>query len=147
MKTIYKTVLCFAIALLTNPSLNAQKTVISKTALPVNSQSFLKIHFAGKEPVSVIKDKDLLSTEYTVQYKENIEVEFDKKGNWKEIDGNHNAIPTSMIPKTILSYVTTNYSTAKITKIDKDSRGYELKLTNDLELKFNSKGKFLRIDD
>jgi hypothetical protein len=147
MKTTYKTALYILIGLLTNISLRAQETIISKTALPVNSQSFLKFHFAGKEPVSVIKDKEFLSTEYKVQYKENIEVEFDKKGNWKEINGNHSAIPTSMIPKAIISYITTNYAAAKITKIEKDNKGYEVKLNNDLELKFDSKGKFLRIDD
>ena len=127
-------------------SANAQKTVIKKEALPANAQAFLKTHFGSKKPSYIIQDKEILSTEYKVQYDSKIEIEFDKKGNWKEVDGKSSKIPSSIIPKKIASYVKTNFPKEKITKIELGSSGYETKLTNGLELKFNLKGDFTKID-
>lgn len=127
-------------------SANAQKTVIKKEALPANAQAFLKTHFGSKKPSYILQDKEILSTEYKVQYDSNIEIEFDKKGNWKEVDGKSSKIPSSIIPKKIASYVKTNFPKEKITKIELGSSGYETKLTNGLELKFNLKGDFTKID-
>ncbi|PAM94053.1 hypothetical protein B4N84_13290 [Flavobacterium sp. IR1] len=128
-------------------SANAQKTVIAKEALPANAQTFLKSHFGTKKPSYIIEDKELLSTEYKVQYNKTIEIEFDKKGNWKEVDGKGSKIPTSIIPKKIISYVRSNFSKEKITKIEIEKSGYETKLTNGLELKFNMKGDFIKVDN
>ena len=127
-------------------SANAQKTVIKKEALPANAQAFLKTHFGSKKPSYVLEDKEILSTEYKVQYDNKIEIEFDKKGNWKEVDGKSAKIPSSIIPKKIASYVKDNFRKEKITKIEIGTSGYETKLTNGLELKFSLKGDFTKID-
>jgi hypothetical protein len=127
-------------------SANAQKTVIKKEALPANAQTFLKAHFGSKKPSYIIEDKEVLSTEYKVQFDNKTEVEFDKKGNWKEVDGNSSKIPSTIIPKKIASYVKDNFRKEKITKIEIGTFGYETKLTNGLELKFNLKGDFTKID-
>jgi len=127
-------------------SANAQKTVIKKEALPANAQTFLKTHFGSKKPSYILEDKEILSTEYKVQFEDKLEIEFDKKGNWKEVDGNSSKIPSSIIPKKIASYVKTNFRKEKITKIEIGTSGYETKLSNGLELKFNLKGDFTKID-
>jgi len=127
-------------------SANAQKTVIKKEALPANAQAFLKTHFGSKKPSYILEDKEILSTEYKVQYDNKIEIEFDKKGNWKEVDGKSAKIPSSIIPKKIASYVKDNFRKEKITKIEIGTSGYETKLTNGLELKFSLKGDFTKID-
>jgi hypothetical protein len=147
MKTKLNLITCLLVALTFGLSASAQKTVITKSNLPVNAQTFLKNHFAGQEPNHILQDKEIFSTDYKVQFANNIEVEFDAKGNWKEVDGNHTAIPTTLIPKSIASYVKTNFANTSITKIDKGGWGYEVNLSNGIELEFNSKGKFLRIDD
>ncbi|MCV9929000.1 PepSY-like domain-containing protein [Flavobacterium sp. LS1R49] len=126
-------------------SANAQKTVIKKAALPANAQTFLKTHFAKQEPTYILEDKEILSKEYKVQFANKLEIEFDGKGNWKEIDGKSASIPASIIPSKIASYVKTNFAKDKITKIEKGTLGYEAKLSNGLELKFNSKGEFIKI--
>jgi hypothetical protein len=138
--------MCLIAGLLFGLSANAQKTVIKKEALPANAQTFLKTHFGSKKPSYILQDKEILSTEYKVQFDNKTEIEFDKKGNWKEVDAKDNKIPSSIIPKKIASYVKTNFSKDKITKIELGSSGYETKLTNGLELKFNLKGDFIKID-
>lgn len=147
MKTKLNLATCLLAGLAFSFSATAQKTTITKSALPLNAQSFLNAHFAGQEPTYIVSDNETFSTEYKVQFANNIEVEFDGKGNWEEVDGNHQAIPVAVIPKAIASYIKTNFANTTVTKIDKGTWGYEVDLSNNLELEFNSKGKFLRIDN
>ncbi|WP_394774157.1 PepSY-like domain-containing protein [Flavobacterium sp.] len=147
MKTKLNTALCLIAGVAFGFSANAQKTTITKSALPANAQTFLKTHFAGQEPTYIIEDKETFSKDYKVQFANNIEVEFDGKGNWEEVDGNHTAIPATIIPKSIANHVKTNFANTAITKIDKVNWGYEVDLNNGIELEFNSKGNFLRIDN
>lgn len=127
-------------------SVSAQKTTITTAELPANAQTFLKKHFPNETPAYIVKEKEIFSTEYKVQFSNATEIEFDGKGNWEEIDGNHNAIPVSAIPAKIAAYVKANYKDANVTKIDKSRWGYEVDLSNGLELEFDSNEKFLRID-
>lgn len=126
---------------------NAQKTTITVAELPAKAQTFLKKHFANETPTYVVKDKETFSTDYKVQFANRIEVEFDGNGDLEEVDGNHNAIPTAIIPVKIASYVKANFKDAQVTKLDKGRWGYEIDLNNGLELEFDSNGNFLRIDD
>jgi hypothetical protein len=146
MRTKLKLTVYLIAGLLFGFSANAQKTVIKKEALPANAQTFLKTHFGSKKPSYILQDKEILSTEYKVQFDKQLEIEFDKKGNWKEVDGKNDKIPKSIIPKKIASYIKTNFSKEKVTKIEIGSSGYETKLTNGLELKFNLKEDFIKID-
>ena len=87
-------------------------------------------------------------TDYKVKFKEGTEIEFDSDGNWTEVDGNRTAIPTGFIQKSILTYVKEKFPKTQIIKIKKGYLGrQEIKLSNGLELEFNSKGKFKKIDD
>ncbi len=146
MRTKLNLTICLIAGLIFGLSANAQKTVIKKEALPANAQTFLKTHFGSKKPSYILEDKEILSTEYKVQFDNKTEIEFDKKGNWKEVDAKDNKMPSSIIPKKIASYIKANFPKEKITKIELGSSGYETKLTNGLELKFNLKGDFIKID-
>jgi hypothetical protein len=146
MRTKLNLTICLIAGLIFGLSANAQKTVIKKEALPANAQTFLKTHFGSKKPSYILEDKEILSTEYKVQFDNKTEIEFDKKGNWKEVDAKGAKIPNSIVPKKITSYIKANFPKEKITKIELGSSGYETKLTNGLELKFNLKGDFTKID-
>ena len=49
--------------------------------------------------------------------------------------------------KEIKNFINENYSDSRVLKIERDSRGYEVKLSNKLELKFNNDFKIVDIDD
>lgn len=137
-----------AVALSLNLSANAQDKVVPASQLPAQAHAFIKQHFKGQTIDVVRKDKGLISTDYDVRLSNGIEVEFDDKGNWEEVDGNHIAVPATIIPKTIATYVAANYKGQAIVKIDKKRSGdYKIELANDIELVFDKTGKFLRIDD
>ena len=68
------------------------------------------------------------------------------KGNWEEVNCKYSSVPTAIIPAAIQKYVTTNYPDAKILKIERDKKDYEVKLSNRTELKFDLKFNLIDID-
>lgn len=146
MKNVFKSVV--AVVMLMGLNACGQKTEISVTELPKNAQTFLsKESFPNQAASYVIKDKDITETEYTVMLSGGTEIEFDEKGEWKEIDGNKSALPDVVIPASILNYTTQNYKGVGIEKIEKKRYGFKIELLNGLEIEFNKQGKFMGIDD
>jgi len=133
--------LAFAAACL---SACASDIIISVSQLPKAAQTFVKTHFA-EFPVS-IAEKDLDS--YDVKLTNGWEIEFNKKGEWKEVDCKESAVPASvlaLVPATIRQYVTRNYPGTSIVSISK-GRDYDVELSNDVDLEFSLKGDFIKID-
>ncbi|MDE6544259.1 MAG: PepSY-like domain-containing protein, partial [Muribaculaceae bacterium] len=54
--------------------------------------------------------------------------------------------PAGLVPQSIALYITTNYAGAGINEISKSAAGYEIELTNGVDLDFDSMGNFLRVD-
>lgn len=149
MKTNLKNIVAIAFVTFLTFSISAfaQKSAIPATQLPAAAQTFIKNNFKGATITSAQIDKEILSTEYKAYLSNGIEIEFDSKGQWKEIDGHHTALPASVLPAAINKYISTTYKGQHATQIDKKRWGYEVELSNGLELEFDTAGKFLRIDD
>lgn len=141
------TVAMVLVAGLFTQSTMASDTLISKQQLPQKALTFINTYFKAKEVSYVAEDKELFSTSYKVRFVDRVEIEFDGKGEWEEVDGNKTAIPTGFINANILNYVKQNFAGVSIIKIEKSFRKYEVKLSNNLELEFTKEGKFSRIDD
>jgi len=127
-------------------AVNAQEEIIKESELPAPAATFLTANFKNNPIKNVVKDTDKRKVTYEVTLADGTEVEFTQKGDWKEVDGDKKPIPTAFIPKTILDYVKAKYPNEQITHIDKGHRDYDVDLTNGLDLEFDLKGKFLRID-
>lgn len=127
----------------------ADNDVISRNLndLPVVARNILKKQFAQTK-VSYIKiDKDLFkSTTYDVQMINGTEISFDSKGNWTEVDGKKSEVPAFFIPAEIKKQVKAMFPGEKITKIEKDSRDYEIELGNGTDLKFDKKFNIRDVD-
>ncbi len=145
MKTVLK--LTLALLFLTGFTTNAQEKKITLQELPATAQAFISKNFPNQAASYVIEDKGMISTDYDVMLTGGTEIEFDGKGNWKEIDGNKSAIPNTVLPVGIASYIDANYKGQGVEKIDREYNGYNVELLNNMELEFDSNGKFLRIDD
>ena len=111
----------------------AAKTFIQKT-FPGQAVSYAKIDYDGRK-------------KYEVCLSNGTEVDFDKNGTWDKVDCNYSAVPASLVPSTIANYVKTHFAGAKVVKIDKEHYGYDVELSNELELKFNKQGQLMNIDD
>ena len=110
-------------------------------------QKFISQYFQKGQVSTVILDNDYISKDYDVLMANGTKIEFDGNGNWKEVDGNRNAIPTGFAPKNIAAYVKKSFPNTKIVKIEKNKFSYDVELSNGLDLVFDTKGNFKRIDD
>ncbi len=116
--------------------------------LPAAAQTIVKNNFkAGVSHIKIDKDFGRVS-EYDVVLTDGSEITFDSKGNWKDIEMRANAsVPAALVPEAIKAYVKQNQKKVKITGIEKNRSGYEVELSNGVEMKFNSEGKFIRYDN
>lgn len=120
---------------------------IQVSQMPQKAQQFIKQHFAGNNIAMAKVESDFLQKSYDVIFTDGNKVEFDKKGNWTEVNCKLSVVPQGIIPAPIQKYVTTNYADAKILKIERDKADYEVKLSNGWELKFDSKFNLIDIDN
>lgn len=125
----------------------AWEVAITAEQLPAEAQAFLKKNFANNNVVVATHDKDITDNDYTVILNDGTKVEFDASGKWESIKNRGANIPASIIPAPIATFVNGQYVGAKIVQIDVKRFGYEVELSNDLELKFDKAGRCIGIDD
>lgn len=143
-KTVLFLVLIFGISV----SSFAQKTQISVNQLPETAQSFIKNHFKNDTVSYVIKEEEyLVIDEYKVILSNGTKIEFNAKGNWKEVSYKSQGLNTSFISKNILNHINKAFPNTFIVKIEKKNWKYEVELSNGLELEFDLEGNFKKIDD
>lgn len=115
---------------------------IQVSELPQTAQQFIKTYFSNQEVAYALKDNDSFEVAFASGYK----VDFDKKGNWKEVDCKFDAIPAGIAPTSITDYVSRNFPTSFIVKIERDKKEYEVELNSGLDLKFDANGNFKKVD-
>ena len=115
--------------------------------LPAAAQQMVKKHFAAKQVALVTLDKEFMKKSYNITFSDGTKLEFDGNGEWKDIDCQQEAVPAALVPKQIADYVKKAYAQAFITELSLDRKGYEVKLSNQLELKFNKQMVFVGVDD
>lgn len=143
-KTVFIALLCLATF---SYRASADDRAITLSKLPVAAQNFLNTHFKGCEVIFASEDWGLFDTDYSVMLVDGTKVEFDGKGEWESIQHKGAKIPTNLIPSQIINYVQQRFPAASISKIERDRRGYEVELTNGLELKFDLSFNCIEVDD
>lgn len=131
-------------------SLNQQNNVAPAAQgiqLPETANAFLQKMFPGKSIAYIETDAEYGGVKYEVILNDGTEVDFDRNHQWDKVDCKMAPVPASLVPANIANYVKTNYQGSPITKIDKEIYGYEIELANGLDLKFNSAGQLVEIDD
>ena len=136
-----------ALALTLCASLSARDEIISEQQLPAAAKTFVKQYFKNRTVSLAKKDVDPGSTSYDIVLNSGTKIEFNAKGEWKEVDCAPAAVPAALIPAAIAKYVKANYANLKIVKIERDAAGYDIELSNDVDLQFDKQGNFVRIDD
>ena len=124
-----------------------EKITRDKSVLPSVCRDFLSSNFSQTDISHIKIESNLLGTKgYDVILTNGVNVEFDKSGEWKEIEARHASIPMEVLPDKIAAYIKTHFADNTVISIDKNTREYEIKLNNDLELKFDHKGNFKKFD-
>lgn len=103
---------------------------INFAQLPQAAQQFVKQHFPKAKIAFVKMETELFDKSYDVVFNNGDKLEFDKKGEWTEVNCKSTVVPAKVIPAPIKKYVETNYPEAKVLSIERDRYDYEVKLSN-----------------
>jgi len=116
--------------------------------LPKTSREFISTHFSQLGISHIKIEKNLLGTKgYDVILTDGTDIEFDSSGEWTEIDGHQNPLPLAIVPQVVSSYVVTHFADKEVVSMEKERRGWSVKLNNGMELTFNKEGVLVDIDD
>lgn len=119
---------------------------VEASQLPKAITEFIHKHFPKVEVSYAKQDSDIFERNYTIVLTNGDKLEFTRKGEWTDLDCEHNQVPISAIPEPIRKYVNERYKNHKVTELKKERRHYDVKLSNDLELVFSLDGRLLRYD-
>lgn len=127
---------------------NGTDAIIEAGELPQAARTFVETHFPGVTYTRVEKQSrpDSDGSIYDVHLSNGFEIDFTAEGAWTDIDGNHQAVPAAIIPAGISQYVAANYASQTVTTIEIENHGYDVELSNDIDLVFNTNGEFVRIE-
>ena len=119
---------------------------IELNQLPQQAQTFLSTHFPKADVSLARKETDVMELSYDVIFTDGCKIEFDRKGNWTEVDCLTHPLPTGIVPTAITAVIKKKYPNTQATKIERDRREIEVKLNNRVELTFNKKMQLIDID-
>ena len=125
----------------------AAPAATTQQAVPDAVNAFVKQYFPNATIVGVETDNEHGGMEYDIYLSDGTEVDFDTSNQWDNVDCHTKAVPAALVPQAIATYVKNNYQNMAITKINKEYHGYEIELSNGLDLNFDRSGQFMGVDD
>ena len=140
----------FSVVLIALCSLTAcaKEQVIAFDQVPEPAKAIVAAHFDASQIAYVTLDKGLLDAEYDIKFNDGRSLEFNKAGELLKVDCKRTEVPPpALIPEVVRAYVKANFPNAFITEWSKDDRRWKAELNSGLDLEFNSKYEFVRIDD
>ena len=137
----------FAIAALAVTPTMAEDVAITAQQLPKEAQTFLTANFAKNKVVVAMHDRDLTDNDYTVYLDDGTKIEFDGSGKWESVKNHNGKIPAGVIPAAIQEYISQHYQAIGVEKIERKRYGFEVELSNDIDMKFSHDGSFIGLDD
>ncbi len=136
-----------AMMFLLSASANADnKRPVEVSQLPSAAQQIINKHYSRHTVVLATVKKEHFKKEYEVVFDNGDKIEFDKSGDWKEIESKASVVPLALIPKAIWQQIRMKYPKTAVKKIDRDKKGYEVKLTNMVELTFDKHFNLIEVD-
>ena len=125
----------------------AQNGITKFEQLPAQAQEFVKTYFNDYKVSYILSDREFANVDYKIRFEDGTEIEFNAKGEWTDVSGKQNCIPTGFILNEITDYVGLYHKDMCITDIEKEFNRITIELNNNLEIEFNSKGKLISYDD
>ncbi|MBP3228768.1 MAG: PepSY-like domain-containing protein [Bacteroidaceae bacterium] len=135
-----------AVALLTSVATSCRATATAPDSLPQAARTVISKHFSGKQAVFVKQETEWTRRFYIVVLDDGSKIEFDSRGEWTEIDCATGSVPDALVPAPILAYVRKHFPQCVITEIERDARGYEVDLSNGVDIDFDRHFRVREID-
>ena len=134
-------------ATLTFSAASAQDSKVTFNDLPADAINFVRQHFLIDHIASLWKDTDYNDEEYTVIFRDGLEIEFNGNGDWKELKARHGKVPDHVVPEKILAHVSATFPFESIKEVSRNltKKRYKAELTDDQELKFDENFNFIGV--
>lgn len=117
------------------------------SVLPPAAQQIIKNNFKAKVSVVKIEKEFGRVSEYDVVLDDGSEITFDRNGNWRDVETSaRKSVPSGFLTPMMRDYIKRNHPKAKVVGIEKNRSGYDVELSDGVEMKFNVAGQFLRYD-
>lgn len=125
----------------------ADNKPVDVTELPARARGFIEQHFAGQKIMFATVDREFLDdTTWEVVFADGSNVDFDRRGDWKDIDVRA-GVPTEIVPEAIRNHIAANFPDRTVRGISRDRRDWEVELDRGLELTFDTKFRLRELDN
>lgn len=135
------TVICAALLMLGGTAL-ADSRRVPASKLPQQAQAFTRKCYPSAKIVSTSMDRELFDATYDVALDDGTQIEFSRHGEWREITApKGGSVSAAAVPAKIIVYVqkTYPYGNTGVRCIERDGRGYDVQLTNGVDVEFDSR--------
>ena len=140
-----KMILALAVAIF-SIACAAEDKPVTFDQLPTAAKEFINVNYPGEKMSYAFVDDDVIRPDYTVRLANGVEITFGHDGSLEKIE-TVGGVPDGVVPVQISDYVKSNYPDAVILEYEVGRKEYEVKLSNRLELKFNSSFRLKGLDD
>ncbi len=124
----------------------AEDKPVTFEQLPTAAKEFINVNYPDEKMSYAFVDDDVIRPDYTVRLANGVEITFEHDGSLEKIE-TAGGVPDGVVPVQISDYVKSNYPDAVILEYEVGRKEYEVKLSNRLELKFDSNFRLKGVDD
>ena len=128
-------------------SCSNESTYNNMSEVPQTVQTVVSENFPSEVLSTVVETNSFGNDEYEIILQDGTKVKFEGEV-WDEVKvPAGQSVPSYFVLEPIQTYVTANMPGQTIVKIDReDNGGYEIGLSNGVEVKFDASGNFIKID-
>jgi hypothetical protein len=142
-----RNLIIMALLLASMTIVNADDRPVTFNQLPSAAQTFINKNYPDDKVSFATVDDDFIRPDYHVALVSGVMLQFENDGSLEKVETRNGNIPEGIIPVQILQVVNSYYPDATILSYEVGRRSYEVKLSNRLELKFNSRFELVELDD
>ena len=142
-----RTLITLALVLVTFAIVKAADRPVTFNQLPQAAQTFINTNYPVEKVAFATVDDDFIRPDYHVALVSGVMLQFEHGGSLEKIETRNGNIPAGIIPFQIIDMVKQYYPEAQITEYEIGKRSYEVKLSNRMEMKFNTKFQIIELDD
>lgn len=142
-----RTLITLALVLVTFAIVKADDRPVTFNQLPQAAQTFINTNYPDEKVAFATVDDDFIRPDYHVALVSGVMLQFEHGGSLEKIETRNGNIPAGIIPFQIIDMVKQYYPETQITEYEIGKRSYEVKLSNRMEMKFNTKFQIIELDD
>ena len=140
MKKMKITVFALIGLLTKSMACKANENMVFTQNLPTDARVFVQQNFPHLSVAYAEMRATRQGTVYEVSLNDGTEVVFSQNGAWGMIDRKLEAVPATLMPVSLSSFVKSQFADAKVVRLDRTDNGYVAALSNGISLRFDHEG-------